>query len=442
MDTDGGRVIGATVSRGAGDIESLAHRLDAIIDSLDWSGPDADAARATWRHHSQPKLIRTSFYLHALAAHLLAEAEQQDHGSAVASLTAAGVPTPMPAPTLESVGTGDWLDDRLEAVESALTRTGRAAGDFSTLVFDLLTGRREVALSTLAASALIVAGSGVGAVVNAVSGEDAYVFAESTGRVGRAVAVGTQAGPGQAPLTPPRDLPGLMQGVSDAYLVGTAPGSQGDIRITQVTNADGQTGYVVAIPGTERWDPRATGHVRDLTGNLHVMAGNPAAAAETVREAMAAAGIPPGAPVMMVGHSQGGMIAATLATDPAFLSDYRLTHVLTYGAPIDHLAIDPSVKVLQMQHRLDVVPRLDLGGWPTTHATPPTVTLASPGWSPVTNHSHVAYNNSVLTALGQGGADSDTLRAWQNDPGLAVFLVGEGEGATAVDVPIGRDRRP
>ncbi len=447
MDTEAARAFGDTVSAGADEIGRLADRLDSVLTSLEWSGSDADQARETWRHHSHPQLIRTSFYLHGLSAQVRAEAEDQDRGSGIASLTAGGVPAQASAPTIESTtigstGADDWLGSRLNAVEAALIRTAQGTSDFSTLVFDLLTGRREVALSTLAASALITVGSGAGAVVNGITGSDAHVFDESTGRVGRAVAVGTEAGPGQAPLTPPRDLPGLMQGVSDAYLVGTAPGSQGDIRITQVTNADGQTGYVVAIPGTERWDPRATGHVRDLSANLHMMAGNPTAAAETVREAMAAAGIPPGAPVMMVGHSQGGMIAATLATDRSFLNDYRLTHVLTYGAPIDHLAIDRSVQVLQMQHRLDVVPRLDLGGWPMAHATQPTVTMTSPGWNPVTNHSHVAYNNSVLTALGQDGGNAEALRRWQNDPGLAVFLVGDGESATAVDVPIGRDPRP
>ena len=133
-----------------------------------------------------------------------------------------------------------------------------------------------------------------------------------------------------------------MQGVTDSYQVGDGARQHGDVRITQVDNGTGTPAYVVAVPGTERWGPDAGPMPRDLSANLNLVAGNPTAAAESVRLAMDAAGIPPGSPVMLVGHSQGGIIAAQLASDPAFVERYGVTHVMTYGAPIDHMQLAPG----------------------------------------------------------------------------------------------------
>ena len=101
---------------------------------------------------------------------------------------------------------------------------------------------------------------------------------------------------------------------------------------------------------------------------------------------------------MLVGHSQGGIIAGQLASDPAFVRDYGVTNVLTYGAPIDHMQLAPGVQALQVQHRFDVVPRLDLGGVDLDGRQPQhprhrRSTLDSPGgiFGVVTNHAHTEY---------------------------------------------------
>ena len=220
-------------------------------------------------------------------------------------------------------------------------------------------------MAALAASALGTVGSAAGAVVSGVTGEDEHWFDEGRGVAGTPVAAPTdpsQAGQYRPVVAQPRDLPSLMQGVTDAYQVGNDPSSHGDVRITRVDNGTGTPAYVVSIPGTETWSPSAGATGRDLTANLGLVAGNPTAAAESVRLAMDQAHIPPGSPVMLVGHSQGGIIAGTLAADHDFVQQYGVTNVMTYGAPIDHLDIDPSVQVMQVQHTTDVVPRLDLGG--------------------------------------------------------------------------------
>ena len=60
-----------------------------------------------------------------------------------------------------------------------------------------------------------------------------------------------------------------------------------------------------------------------------------AGTAESLRfldETMKQAGIQPDDPVEIVGHSQGGIIAAAAATD--FQDKYDIQHIATLGSPI------------------------------------------------------------------------------------------------------------
>ena len=62
-------------------------------------------------------------------------------------------------------------------------------------------------------------------------------------------------------------------------------------------------------------------------------------------------------PVLLTGHSQGGMQAAALAADPDF--DYHVTDVVTAGAPVATSGIPDHVNVLSLENTGDVVPLLD-----------------------------------------------------------------------------------
>lgn len=427
MDTDAGRQAGTEIQQGADRITELAQRLDLVLMSFDWTGLDAERVRASWREQQRPALDATAQHLSALAVLLAGEAQAQDQVSGTAT------------PAAGHLGT----------LLAGLIRTGENAADFESKLSDVLTGERDWSVSALAASALSTVGAGVGAVIGAITGEDLHWFDEGPGVAGEPVAAPTdpsRASQFHPVVARPTDLPSLMQGVTDSYQVGAGPGSNGDVRITRVDNGSGTPAYVVSIPGTETWSPSAGATGRDLTANLHLVAGNPTAAAQSVELAMQRANIPAGAPVMLVGHSQGGIIAATLASDPAFVERYGVTNVLTYGAPIDHVAIDPSVRVMQVQHGFDVVPRLDLGGLSTgSDLFPdrqPVVTLDSPGqfWQAGVNHSYVEYAQSVRDEL---GADTDAgriLREYQAS--LSPFLATPGGSVSAVDIPVSRGGRP
>ena len=133
----------------------------------------------------------------------------------------------------------------------------------------------------------------------------------------------------------------------------------GQVRIEEITSPDGSTRYIVYIPATTDWAPEPGENTTDLTTNVQAMAGNDTVMREMVRQAMADANIGSAAEVMLVGYSQGGITAASLAADPAFLANVNVTTLMTVGAPISDFAIDEGIDVLSIEHEQDLVPDLD-----------------------------------------------------------------------------------
>jgi hypothetical protein len=151
---------------------------------------------------------------------------------------------------------------------------------------------------------------------------------------------------------PPRDLEDLVEDL------GTTAGGDvpdGVISIQQLTDAAGDVSYVVQLPGTD--DFLSDGAIRNLGSNLNLIAGDSTAYGDAIAQAMADAHVPSDAPVMLVGHSQGGMQAAALAADPDF--GYHVTHVVTAGAPVATAGIPDDVTVVSLENTGDLVPLLD-----------------------------------------------------------------------------------
>ncbi|UNK70409.1 hypothetical protein [Microbacterium sp. H1-D42] len=131
------------------------------------------------------------------------------------------------------------------------------------------------------------------------------------------------------------------------------------VKITKVLGPDGWY-YTVTLPSTQEWLSRFgdKGAVNDLDSNLALML-TPALQTQyerAVLEAMEQAGVGPDDPVMLVGFSQGGIMAGHLA---AYNSDYNWQAVVAAGAPIDHMPIPDDIDVVSVQHNGDPVPRLD-----------------------------------------------------------------------------------
>jgi hypothetical protein len=138
------------------------------------------------------------------------------------------------------------------------------------------------------------------------------------------------------------------------------PGDQGTVEIQTLHAPDGTVRYIVYLPGT---DDLATtpfsqdGDVRDLATNLDLIAGHDTTYQQGIEEAMRQAGIGPHDPVLLAGHSQGGMEAAAML---AHGSPFHVTHVVTAAAPTAQVhGFPPGSHVLSLENHGDVVPLLD-----------------------------------------------------------------------------------
>jgi hypothetical protein len=161
---------------------------------------------------------------------------------------------------------------------------------------------------------------------------------------------------------PPGDLTDLMRHLAQTNDLSPLdrPGDQGTLEVQTLHGTDGSVRHIVYLPGT---DDLATlpwhtdSDARDLPADLRVMAGADTTYADGIRRAMTEAGIGPHDPVLLVGHSLGGIEAASLL---AHGSGFDVTHVVTAGSPIAGVHGYPAGShVLSLENRGDLVPLLD-----------------------------------------------------------------------------------
>ncbi|MDN4614031.1 hypothetical protein P5G50_06140 [Leifsonia sp. F6_8S_P_1B] len=116
--------------------------------------------------------------------------------------------------------------------------------------------------------------------------------------------------------------------------------------------------WIVQLPSTRSWHPRAGAAPNDLTADLVIGADEEATLTLAALDAMRAAGILPGEPVLLAGFSLGGMAAAQTAVR-AVRAGFAVTHLVVAGAPLGRLPVPASVAVLALEHVLDPVPRIE-----------------------------------------------------------------------------------
>ncbi len=173
--------------------------------------------------------------------------------------------------------------------------------------------------------------------------------------------------PAAAPLraaTPPTgvgDLADRVPGAGDAQIRIEHYGEAGDNR------------WIVYIGGTVEFGLTAGEQPFDNTSNVHGIADDAwidelrAAGAESgageraVRQAMAEAGVKPGDPLLAVGYSAGGIIAAKLAADP----ELNTVAAVNLGGPVASAETRESVPVLSIEHEEDFVPAVGGAGHPS-----------------------------------------------------------------------------
>jgi uncharacterized protein involved in copper resistance len=112
---------------------------------------------------------------------------------------------------------------------------------------------------------------------------------------------------------------------------------------------------------------------------------------------------------MLVGHSQGGMTAVRAAYEFVRSGEFAVTHVVTTGAPVGHMAVLPSVQVLSLENRRDLVPHLDARD---TRDTPNRTTVEF-----TAEHGSIGHNHGIGTSyLGAAEAVDNS-----EDPSVAAY---------------------
>lgn len=166
---------------------------------------------------------------------------------------------------------------------------------------------------------------------------------------------------------PPTGVGDVLRQIDTLYPVATAPGQgaaggpPGTVGVQRLDHPDGTTSWVVTVPGTQEWSPAGGPNPMDLGTNLDAMAGRRNDVAELVREAMRAAGVPPDEPVLLAGHSQGGMVAMQLAQDRAMQEEFSVTTVITAGSPVGNPGgeLASGVQAMHLESLEDLVWAVD-----------------------------------------------------------------------------------
>lgn len=138
-------------------------------------------------------------------------------------------------------------------------------------------------------------------------------------------------------------------------------GRPGEISVSFVTGSDGVRRAVVDIPGTKSWNPAPVADVTSVGTDIRAIAGHDTSYERGVFAALADAGVRPDVPVLLVGHSEGGIVAVNAARDAAASGRFRITHIVTAGSPVGTLAatLPSTVQLLALENTADIVPGLD-----------------------------------------------------------------------------------
>jgi hypothetical protein len=229
-------------------------------------------------------------------------------------------------------------------------------------------------------------------------------------------------GPGRAAVTAypaalstgqPASVRDLLEHLHDVAGLSTSGSpANGTIEVQTITGPDGAVRHVVYLPGTDDfntpWDQDAD--VRDLETDLDSMSSRPDAYQQGILEALDRAGVGPAEPVLIVGHSLGGMEAAAIL---AGHGGYHVTDVVTAGSPTAQLPGFPSGShVLSLEQQGDIVPELD--GAPNPDSVEQTTVTfdAHPADGVLAHHAYAVYEEGA--GLVDASTDPSVIEAVQS----------------------------
>ena len=241
----------------------------------------------------------------------------------------------------------------------------------------------------LAISTLEFADDSVRATVAAVNRTLVNKLGEAYGDPGQPLVNTYDATLGNQQPSSVRDLLEHLQQVADLSPTPDSPGN-GTVEVQTITSADGEVRHVLYLPGTDDFNPPwITDDVRDLESGLDSLGGQPDAYQHGILQALTQAGVGPNEPILVVGHSLGGMEAAALAAQQ---HGFTITDAVTAGAPTSQVGSFPTgTNVLSLEEKDDIVPWADLATNPDTLEQTTVVFDSDVGDGIHQNHSYPAY---------------------------------------------------
>jgi hypothetical protein len=314
----------------------------------------------------------------------------------------------------------DRLDQRITPEVDALLHApaavadGAAAfgrGDPTAALQRLLTDDPELADLAMGATAGVLAGGSLSNGTRLLS----RAFDDGSPQV---TSLGDDAAADTA--GPPRTLRDVVAGLARRDL-----GQPGEIDVRLLDGADGRRRVIVDVPGTKDWSLAGrNSDVTSLVTNMRAIAGEVTTYERGIVDALHRAGVQPDDDVLLVGHSEGGMVAVDAARHLVASGEFHVSHVVTAGAPIGLVAggVPSNVDVLAIENEGDVVPHLDDAPNPD-RVNVTTVTVHH-------DHGAILPNHDVGASYVPGAADIDA----SDDPSLRAYLAGLGGYLTATTV--------
>ena len=214
--------------------------------------------------------------------------------------------------------------------------------------------RTQGARLSRALAGLVIPGRDVGAAAGVTaSGIDALHagLGHRRVRVHELPPRGADGNPGRPPVR------GFGEAISVMAELDVRNGAElGEIRIDRVTSEQGEHSWQVFIPGGQGLN---LGNVHSLAHAPAAVGATPTASVAMVAAALRRVGARKGEPIMMVGHSHGGITASMFANNPRLRAEFDVPLVVAAGSPVDRHEIRPDTHVVSIEHTEDFVPGLD-----------------------------------------------------------------------------------
>ncbi|MEN9715433.1 MAG: hypothetical protein RJA35_900, partial [Actinomycetota bacterium] len=164
------------------------------------------------------------------------------------------------------------------------------------------------------------------------------------------------------PISAPKDVNAMLKVLNRA--------AEARQILVQTVETQGVRDFTIYLPGTNYFDRARDKNPFDLTSDFAAMtrtgtAGSEMSAIQALKDS--GFGKQPGDRVTVVGHSQGALIGANLVSSGEITKlGGTVRGLVSVAGPIGVRNLPPEVKVLSIEAKNDLVPKLDLANVPTT----------------------------------------------------------------------------